>query len=292
MKKILMLIMLLCMALAGCGNDSKTDDNKLQVTASFYPMGEFVRNIGRDKVNVTVLVPDGAEAHGWEPSSKDLNKLAKSRVFVYNGGVEPWAKQSLQALSDCDIMAVEAAEGLTLSDGRPDPHVWVSPKKAMTEVQRITEALCRADSQNADYYQQNSKAYISELQKLDQQLADVSKKAPKKVFVTAHAAFGHLADDYGLKQVAVRGLSPEAEPTPAELKQILKIMQQEDVKYIFFETLTDPKIAEVLAKEAGAEVAVLDPLEGLNEQGRKENLTYLKIMQRNIDNLNTALNAK
>lgn len=292
MKKILMLIMLCCLALAGCGNDNKADQSKLQVAASFYPMGEFVRQVGKEKVDVTVLVPDGAEAHGWEPSSKDLNKLAKSKIFVYNGGVEPWAKQSLQALSDCDIIAVEAAEGLTLSNGKPDPHVWVSPKKAIIEVQRITDALCKADSENAAYYQQNSKAYISELKKLDEQLSLVSRESSSKVFVTAHAAFGHLADDYGLKQVAIRGLSPEAEPTPAELKQILKVMQQEKVKYIFFETLTDPKIAEVLAKEAGAQVAVLDPLEGLNEQGRKENLTYLKIMQRNIDNLKLALNAK
>lgn len=292
MKKILTVVLMLSLFIAGCGGSAKSDDDKLAVTASFYPMAEFTRNVGKDKVNVNVMVPDGAEAHGWEPSSKDLGKLGESKVFVYNGGVEPWARQALQALSDRDIIAVEAGEGLYLSDGKKDPHAWVSPKKAIIEVQRISDALCKADSKNADYYKQNCAEYIKQLQNLDAQLTEISQKANKKVFVTAHAAFGHLADDYGLKQLSIRGLSPEAEPTPAELQKIVKVMQEQNVEYIFFETLTDPKIAEVLAKEAGAKTAVLDPMEGLNEEGRKQGLDYIKIMQRNIDNLKIALDVK
>ena len=127
---------------------------------------------------------------------------------------------------------------------------------------------------------------------LDIQLANVAKKAPRKVFVTAHAAFGHLADDYGLRQMAVNGLSPHAEPTPADLQRLIKVVQEEKVRYVFFETLTDPKLAKLVAEETGAEISVLDPLEGLNEEGRKKNLDYLQIMQRNIHNLQIALNAK
>lgn len=291
MKKLLTVLLLLCFMVTGCGSD-KEDNNKLQITASFYPMAEFVRNVGGDKVEVTTMVPDGAEAHDWEPSSKDLVDLGKAQVFVYNGGVEPWAEQSLQALSEKKITAVEAGKDLYLSNGKKDPHIWVSPKKAIIEVQRITEALCSADSKNAAYYQKNSADYIKKLEDLDKQLTDISSRADKKVFVTAHAAFGHLADDYGLKQLAIRGLSPEAEPTAAELQKIVTVMQQENVGYIFFETLTDPKIAEVLAKETGAKTAVLDPLEGLNEEGRKQGLDYVKIMQKNIDNLKIALDVK
>lgn len=291
MKKILALILLISLMVAGCGG-KEADSGKLQVTASFYPMAEFVRNVGGDKVQVTTMVPDGAEAHDWEPSSKDLVNLGRSQVFVYNGVVEPWAEQSLKALSEKKITAVEAGRDLYLSNGKQDPHVWVSPKKAIIEVQRITDALCSADSKNAAYYQKNSADYIKKLEDLDRQLTEISAKADKKVFVTAHAAFGHLADDYGLTQLAVRGLSPEAEPTAAELQQIVAVMQQEQVGYIFFETLTDPKIAEVLAKETGAKTAVLDPLEGLNEEGRKQGLDYVKIMQKNIDNLKIALDVK
>ena len=159
-------------------------------------------------------------------------------------------------------------------------------------MERIAAVLCEADEKNAKYYQDNSAKYVEQLKALDTQLANVAKKAPRKVFVTAHAAFGHLADDYGLRQMAVNGLSPHAEPTPADLQRLIKVVQEEKVRYVFFETLTDPKLAKLVAEETGAEISVLDPLEGLNEEGRKKKLDYLQIMQRNIHNLQIALNAK
>ena len=133
---------------------------------------------------------------------------------------------------------------------------------------------------------------MEQLKALDTQLENLAKNAPRKVFVTAHAAFGHLADDYGLEQLAVNGLSPHAEPTPADLQRLIKVVKSENVRYVFFETLTDPKLAQLVADETGAQVSVLDPLEGLNEEGRKKKLDYLQIMQQNIHNLQIALNAK
>ena len=147
-----------------------------------------------------------------------------------------------------------------------------------------------ADKQNADAYKANSKAYIAKLEQLDKSLAAVAQKAPKKVFVTAHAAFGHLAEDYGLRQLSVAGISAEAEPTPGDLQRLIATVKREKVRYVFFETLTDPKIAKLVAQEAGAETAVLDPLEGLDEEGRKQGLDYLKLMEQNIANLQKALN--
>ena len=176
--------------------------------------------------------------------------------------------------------------------GKQDPHVWISPKKAIKQVERIAAVLCEADEKNAKYYQDNSAKYVEQLKALDIQLTNLAKSAPRKVFVTAHAAFGHLADDYGLRQMAVNGLSPHAEPTPADLQRLIKVVQEEKVRYVFFETLTDPKLAKLVADETGAEISVLDPLEGLNEEGRKNKLDYLQIMQRNIHNLQIALSAK
>lgn len=291
MKKILFLLLFALLLTAGCVRE-EIDHSKLQVAASFYPMAEFARAVGGDRVQVTVLVPDGAEPHDWEPSPRDLTKIGRSQLFIYNGIVEPWAQQALEALAERKITAVQAGSGLYDNNGRQDPHVWISPKKAAVEVERITEAFCAADAANAAYYQENSRRYLQQLQLLDSQMQEISRTAQKKVFVTAHAAFGHLANDYGLQQLAVNGLSPQAEPTPADLRQLAEIVRREQVKYIFFETLTDPKIAEVLARETGAETAVLDPLEGLSEEGRRENLDYVKIMQRNIDSLRLALNAQ
>lgn len=288
MKKIFLLIMLLALLTSGCADKGKEQD-KLQVTASFYPMAEFARAVGGDKAQVTTLVPDGAEPHDWEPSPRDLTKIGRSQLFVYNGLVEPWAEQAMQAVAERKVLSVQAGSGLYDNGSKQDPHVWISPKKAMIEVQRITEAFCEADAANAAYYQANCRQYLEQLQQLDKQMQEIAASAQKKVFITSHAAFGHLAADYGLRQLAVSGLSPQAEPTPADLQRLAGIVKQEQVGYIFFETLSDPRIAQVLAKETGAETAVLDPLEGLSEEGRKENLDYIKIMQRNIDNLKLAL---
>ena len=309
MKKLSMLLVALAMFIVGCGGEKQSVSDKLQVAASFYPMAEFARNVAGDKAEVFVLVPDGAEAHDWEPSPSDLSRLGKAQVFVYNGVVEPWAKQALTALSERKILAVQTGLGLYeragetheeehhhhdhgCAHGKQDPHVWISPKKAIKQVERITAVLCEADAKNAKYYQDNSAKYVEQLKALDIQLTNLANNAPRKVFVTAHAAFGHLADDYGLKQLAVNGLSPHAEPTPADLQRLIKVVQEENVRYVFFETLTDPKLAKLVADETGAEISVLDPLEGLNEEGRKNKLDYLQIMQRNIHNLQIALNAK
>lgn len=290
MKTLLFLLLIIMNIVSGCGGQQSADKSKLQVAASFYPMAEFVQAVGGDKVQVTTLVPDGAEPHDWEPSPKDLTRLGRAQVFVYNGMVEPWAQQALDALSERKIMPVEAGHGLFARAGKQDPHVWVSPKKAIIQVQRITEALCEADAKHTDIYKDNSRAYIAKLEQLDKRLAAVSKAAPKKVFVTAHAAFGHLAEDYGLRQLSVAGISAEAEPTPGDLQRLITTVKREKVRYVFFETLTDPKIAKLVAQETGAQTAVLDPLEGLDEEGRKQGLDYLKIMEQNIANLQRALN--
>ena len=290
MKTLLFLLLIIMNIVSGCGGQQSADKSKLQVAASFYPMAEFVQAVGGDKVQVTTLVPDGAEPHDWEPSPKDLTRLGRAQVFVYYGMVEPWAQQALDALSERKIMPVEAGRGLFARAGKQDPHVWVSPKKAIVQVQRITEALCEADAKHTDIYKDNSRAYIAKLEQLDKRLAAVSKAAPKKVFVTAHAAFGHLAEDYGLRQLSVAGISAEAEPTPGDLQRLITTVKREKVRYVFFETLTDPKIAKLVAQETGAQTAVLDPLEGLDEEGRKQGLDYLKIMEQNIANLQRALN--
>lgn len=289
MKFILLALVLCVNLLGGCASEQRAEQGKLQVMTSFYPMAEFAKAVGGDLVQVAVMVPDGVEPHDWEPSPRDLTRLGHAQVFVYNGMVEPWAEQALTALSERNILAVQAGAGLYMRQGGVDPHVWISPRKAMVEVERITEAFCRADSAHADAYRRNSAAYVGRLQQLDAELQELGRTAPKKIFVTAHSAFGHLAEDYGLQQLAVAGLSPEAEPTPADLQRLIKIVRREQVRYVFFETLTEPKIAELLAKEAGAQTAVLDPIEGLDEAGREAGLDYLQLMEQNISNLRKAL---
>ena len=294
MKKFLVVILgMVLLAAVGCGSEKKQADGKLPVVASFYPMADFTRPIGGDLLQVDTLIADGVEPHDWEPTAKDLTKLGNARLFVYNGGVENWARPALEAVKDKQVASVEAGKGLFDEKAtHVDPHVWLSPRKAVLEVAAITAALVQADPEHAAVYKKNSEAYQKKLLQLDQRLTELAAKAPQKLFVTTHAAFGHLAEDYGLQQVAIMGISPDAEPTPADLKNLISTIKDNQVKYVFFETLVSPRIAQTVAEASGAETLVLDPLEGLSEAGRNNGDDYLKIMTRNIDNLELALSVK
>ncbi|MDO4178088.1 MAG: zinc ABC transporter substrate-binding protein [Phascolarctobacterium sp.] len=289
MKKIFFLILAITICLTGCSSPERKAAGKLSVVASFYPMAEFARAVGGDKIDIVTLVPDGAEPHDWEPSPRDLTRLGRAKVFVYNGIVEPWADTSLEALKERKIFGVEAGRNLFLVNGKQDPHVWISPRKAMKEVQAICQAFSEVDAKNAATYEKNAANYLSELQKLDTELVKISQAAKRKSFVTSHRAFGHLAADYGLTQISISGISPESEPNPRDLKNLVNLVRKENVKYIFFETLASPKLAEMLAKETGAQSAVLDPIEGLDEEGKKAGVDYLKIQKENVEALRKAL---
>ena len=251
---------------------------KLQVAASIYPMAEFCRAVGGDLVEVFQLVPDGTEPHDYEPSPKDLTKVGQAKVLVYNGVVDDWAKNALTALSDRQLAGVETGAGLMELKGVQDPHVWISPKLAMVQAKRICEAFCQADTVNAAKYHVNLDNYVLQLQELDKEYQKFAL-GKRRGFATAHAAFGHLAKDYNLEMLAVTGLSPEAEPTPADLQKVINLVKQYGVRYVFFETLTSPKLAELVAQETGAKTAVLDPVEGVS-QGSKA--TYLDLQKENL----------
>ncbi|MEK0317812.1 metal ABC transporter substrate-binding protein [Cohnella sp. 56] len=314
-KKTLLVSAGLTLLLAGCGKNSGAsdaqDDAKLNVVTTFYPMYEFSRQVGGEHANVTALIPPGVEPHDWEPSAKDMVKLKEADVFVYNGIVEGWAEDALSSAANDKRLVVKASEGITLMEGLPeeeeegeeahehehehedhalDPHVWLNPVLAQQEVAAIEAAFELADPEHKDDYKKNAEAYIAELKKLDEQYQAGLKDTKRKEFVTQHAAFGYLAKQYGLTQVPIAGLSPEQEPSPASMADIAEFAKQHQVKTIFFETLVEPKVAQTVADEIGAKTDVLNPLEGLTDEDRKNNLDYIGIMKNNLEALKKALN--
>ncbi|CDN45837.1 metal ABC transporter substrate-binding protein [Paenibacillus sp. P22] len=309
----------LALVLAGCG--AKTNGNaaspdssegKLKVVATFYPMAEFSRQVGGNLVDVAALVPVGTEPHDWEPSAKDMSKISDADVFVYNGIVEEWAERALDSAGSAKRVAVEASSGIELlegveeegheghdhegdsaeeSHGHPvDPHVWLSPALAMKEVRNIEAAFSQADPEHAEQYKQNADAYASKLQDLDEQFKSQLADVKRKDFITSHAAFAYLAKEYGLKQVPISGLSPEQEPSPEQMAQVVKFVKDNNVRTIFFETLADSKIADTIAAETGAGTDVLNPLEGLTQEETAAQEDYISIMEKNLAALKKALN--
>lgn len=173
--------------------------------------------------------------------------------------------------------------------GENDPHVWLSPIHAMKQAENIKNAFVQADSANQDYYEENYQDFAEKLRALDEKFMEELGNLKRNEIVTAHAAFGYLADRYGLEQVAIRGLSPQEEPSAARMAEITRFAREHDVKYIFFETLTSPKLAEVLAREVGAQTAVLNPIEGLSQEELSAGKNYITIMEDNLTALKKAL---
>nr|WP_311198713.1 zinc ABC transporter substrate-binding protein [Paenibacillus sp. YPD9-1] len=222
--------------------------------------------------------------------------MTKAQVFVYQGaGFEGWVKDFLESLpKDSELKVVEASEGAKLlqtSDGNEqfDPHAWLSPSNAIVMAGHIKDALVAADPAHQASYEQNYESYAKELSDLDARYKKELSQTPKKAIAVSHQAFGYLCRDYGLTQMSIMGLSPDSEPTAQDLKRMNAFLKDNDLKYIFFEELVSDKLAKTLAKDAGVETMVLNPLEGLTEEQIKAGKDYISVMDDNLKNLVKAL---
>lgn len=276
------------------------ESTKLKVVASFYPMYDFAVKIGGDKAEVTDMVPAGTEPHDWEPSVADIKNLEEADLFVYSGaGMEHWADDVLRSLENSKLVTVEASGGLTLragsshegehDHGQYDPHVWLSPVNAKKEMENIKDGYVKADPDNRDYYEANYKTYAAKFDELDQEYKDTLSALPNKDIVVSHEAFGYLCDAYGLNQVGIEGMSPDSEPDPARMADIIDFVKENNVKVIFFEEMVSPKVAETIASETGAKTEVLNPLEGLSDEELKNGEDYFSVMESNRKKLVEAL---
>lgn len=297
--------------LTGCGTqpaDTAAGDGRLRVLTSFYPMYDFACKIGGDCIDVTNMVPSGTEPHDWEPSTNDLKNLEKADVFIYNGAdMEPWADDLLVSRSDT-LRVVEASENVELrtTDGEHehahehedadhhhgdfDPHVWLDPENAKIEMEAIRDALCAADPENSTVFQSNYEKYAAELDALDAEFREKLAPLPNRTIVVAHEAFGYLCDAYGLTQVGIEGLSPDSEPDPGRMAEVIDFVREHSISTIFFEELVSPKVAEAIASETGAQARMLSPLEGLSDEQAAAGADYFSVMHDNLAALMEALN--
>ncbi len=277
---------LIALIVAGCGRPS-TPTSKLSIVASFYPLYHFAQEVGGDRVQVTNLVPAGSEPHDYELTPQDVANLTRAKVLIYNGaGFEPWVSKLLPQLPDT-IVKVEASQGAPLvkEEGTVDPHIWLDPVLAEGQVDNILAGLVRADLDGKDAYGANARKLKEDLQVLHRRYAEALQKCSKKTFISSHEAFGYLAKRYGLEMIAISGLSPEAEPSPAKLKEVATLAKRHGVHVIYVETLVSPRMAETIAREVGAPVRVLDPLEGLSDASLAAGRNYFTVMDENLRNL-------
>lgn len=297
--------------LSGCRRGFGKDAvGKVKVVATIYPVYDFVRRIGGDRVAVIMMVPAGTEPHAWEPSTRDMLMLEEADVFVYNGaGMEMWAEDILGSVQNKDLLIVEASQNVELlrmeeleedhdhdehdedhdedehghhHHGEFDPHVWLSPQNAQIEMETIAEALIQADPEHADTYKKNLEAAKNECAALDSVFREELGKYEGGCIVVAHEAYGYLCKEYGITQIGIEGVSADQEPDAARMREIIDMVGEYGIKCIFFEELVDPKVAETIAAETGCRTAALSPLDGLSQEDIDQGRDYFSVMKDNL----------
>jgi zinc transport system substrate-binding protein len=291
-------------ALAGCGSgdDGAGGEGKLEVVAAFYPLQYAVEQIGGGDVAVTGLTKPGVEPHDLELSARAVAGVAGADALVYLRGFQSAVDDAVDTQANDGVLDVSKAARLHLAaapdehagesaaeheehadEGAGDPHFWLDPKRYADVADAIAEHLSSQDSAHAADYQARARNFTARLAALDAEFAAGLRHCQSRELVTSHAAFGYLAEAYDLHQVGITGLTPESEPSPAALARIASFVRDEGVRTIYAETLVSREVAETLARETGAKLAVLDPIEGLTDQSAGDD--YFQVMRANLKTL-------
>ncbi|MFX3656596.1 metal ABC transporter solute-binding protein, Zn/Mn family [Streptococcus suis] len=301
MKKVgLLFLSVSALLLSACGNSTASEDGKLNIVTTFYPVYEFTKQVAGDEANVDLLVKAGTEVHGYEPSAKDIARIQEADAFIYeNENMETWVHDVEKSLDTTKVNVISATEGMLLLPGGEeeheghdhsgeghshayDPHVWLSPERAITLVENIRDSLVAKYPEKKDAFETNAAAYIEKLDALDAKYSETLSAAKQKYFVTQHTAFAYLALDYGLKQVSITGVAADEDPTPSRLAELTEYINKYGIKYIYFEENASKSVAETLAKETGVQLDVLNPLESLTDEDMKNGKDYISVMEDNL----------
>src|SRR3990172_5719147 len=245
--------------------ETSVENQKIVALASFYPLYEFTKEVGKDKVDVSLLVPPGIEPHDWEPSIQDLQRIQQADIIIING------------------IDIDEHEDSNYDSSLGDPHIWLNPSLAKIQVKNIADGLIKLDPDNSPYYHDNSENYIKKLDILDSKIRNELSNCSKD-FVAFHNAFTYFAKEYGLNQHTIVSNEPHSEPTSKTLEKIINLAKEMKIQVIFTEEGVDKRTAEVIAKELGGKALTLSPLE-ISET----NTSYIEKMEANLVNLKEAL---
>ncbi len=270
----------LALGLTGCGGDSG-EASGTKIVAAFYPLAFLAERLAPD-AHVTNITPAGAEPHDLELTAGDVETIDDADLVLYLGsGFQPALEKAVSGRRGAlDLLDGDLREGSEEGESGTDPHVWLDPMRFAAMARTVAGAL--GDPEAAD-------DLVTALEKLDLEFRVGLADCERHEIVTSHAAFGYLADAYGLEQIALTGLSPEAEPSARDLEKLIATVEHSGATTVFFETLVSPKLAETVAREAGIQTAVLDPLEGLSEEAVDDGADYFSVMRENLRALREAL---
>jgi len=289
----------------GCSNNkvvkTSNDSGKVKVVTSFYGMKSLVDEIGKDKVEIYNVVPEGAEPHDFEPKAKDMVNIEQGDIFVINGaGMESWSDKVLKSIKNSNLQLVDASKGVELlkaeehgeekeegndeEHGEYDPHTWLGIESSKIQGKNIMEALVKVDPDNKSYYEENYKAFEASMNDILNTYKQKFEKLSNKSFVTGHATFGYLCKDLGLEQNSIEDVFAEGEPSPKKLEELVSYVKKNNVKVIFTETLVSPEISETLAREVKGKTEKIYTL-----HSNEESKTFVEAMKYNVETIYNSL---
>ncbi|KHE71586.1 metal ABC transporter solute-binding protein, Zn/Mn family, partial [Halobacillus sp. BBL2006] len=306
--------------------DASSSEKKgqLKIYTTVYPLQYFTKQIAGDSADVSSILPPGSDPHTYEPTTKEMVKMAEADAFIYSSaGLEGYAETISDAIKPEGVTILEASEGIQLekhvhnhdggnseedehaheeeqskneeagheghNHGDQDPHVWLDPIRSVQLAENIKETLVEIKPEQKDKFNENFKQLKKELQDLDQEFHNQLESKPKNKIIVSHAAYGYWEQAYGIHQVAVSGLSPTSEPSQKELEKIIEKAKENDINFVLFEQNVTPKVSEVVQKEIGAEALRVNNLSVLTEENVNNKDNYFTLMRENLDVLSEAL---
>ena len=282
-------------------NKTKNQTKTIKIVTTLFPLYDFAKKIGGDYVEVSLLLPPGVEAHSFEPKPSDIAKISGADIFIYTGKfMEPWVTDILAGIKNDKLETIDSSIGVKTEtavfhdknemNNLNDPHIWLDFDNDKIIIKAIAQQLIKKDNINKNYYSQNLLNYQNKLSNLDSKYKNtLAKCQTNEIIYGGHYAFGYLANRYGLNYLAIQGMSPDAEPSAQDLMKIIKQIQKDNVKYIFYEELNSPKIAQTLANETNAKLLLLNAAHNITKNDFINNISFLDIMEENLVNLKEGL---
>lgn len=284
------IIILLSIFILNCNKNKNSDKNndkdtsgKLHIYTSIYPIYDFTKKIGGEKISVYNMTKAGAEPHDFEITSKDMANLSKADLFIYNGGgMEHWVDTIKEALKDIKYVNTSS----NINENNLDPHFWLSPINAKIQMENIKNGLIEIDSENKNYYESNYNLYANRLTELDKKIKTSLSDIKNRNLVLTHPAFGHFCKEYSLNQIAIA----RDEADPKAMAEIITFIKSNNVRAIFYEEFSSSKLVDSIAKETGIKILTLNPIESLSEENINSGEDYFSIMEKNLISLSDGLN--
>jgi zinc transport system substrate-binding protein len=278
----IILIIAMGLAAAACGGPTGSGRHpQKRIVAAFYPLAYAAEQVAPPGAEVDNLTPPGVEPHDLEVRPSDVARIRSADLVLLLGhGFQPELEAA--AGSGKRVLRLLDTPGLHRHPNN-DPHVWLDPVRYALIVKQIAEALHRPHAADP---------LVARLRVLDGAYRRGLRSCARHEIVTSHEAFAYLGERYGLRQIAITGLSPEAEPTPQRLEQVVRLVRKTGATTVFFETLVSPRVASTVARETGAQTAVLDPIEGLTSAAEKRGASYFSVMRSNLESLRKALGCR